>query len=714
MDPELIKNMECALRYPFYRLGFSKHVVDEHIAEIRVNPHIVLDCIPGGATPPATQFPVAHLRQVMERPSSVTPRVHFAFLMSKLEKDRADARLRALEAQLEEANQDMQEKDQQIAALNAQLEAANTLHANHQDRVARATQDKKEKDEQLKQEVGELRMAARQAECEWEGLLQKLDQRLAALATRLDTSEAQLGSAKHSLQQHQRRARQAAQKHKKERMACKVVLTLQRQRIRRLESDVRAAHDEVAVAHDEAADAAGDSRHKRRRTRSAAGRVDKGKRRAVTPNTATGEGSASATATRRGQRVPAGALKIRSEEGGRWRKATAVQFAQKGDDQRRRSGLGASEAHAIELSSDEESATLSEDNDRYCQAGLGIPPSMSTLKRRHDTRTRRALINAQLTRTNGPLTTGRLILRCQALEDDTITWKPVAVYEHLPTTKGEVELHFSKAEFEGLSGGYTLALREPGDYRKPGDYVLRDDKGKEIQMRDIVLVDYVPGFLIDVDEMAREALINLLKPHKAVGGAAWLDTWALPERCYAEALEASHTVWPGGIPAGVEQCAAWQQAADSVAADMAEEEEGDDDNKREAEGKTGGEGIDALSSKSGSDGGTGGAMTRPVRARHQVLARWLCYAVAARASSPRNWVAKLVDRSLRDSSAHVPNREQATTDWCELYDNDKYLTGPAFNASSLSSTGVFVKSGVCKKPATGSMRAGGWSALSSA
>eukprot|EP00937_MAST-01D_sp_MAST-1D-sp2_P004859 g4859.t1 len=376
MDPELVKNTECALRYPFYRLGFSKHVVDEHIAEIRVNPHIVLDCIPGGAAPPATQFPVAHLRQVMEHPSSVTPRVHFAFLMSKREKDRAAARVRALEAQLEAVNKETQKKSHQITTLNAQLEAANALHANHQDRIARATQDKKEKDEQiaalktqldqsnerqaaqahkaqrlacvgkvllklqqqriqhlnnkLKQEVGELR----QAECERAGLLQKLDQRLAALATRLDASDAQLGSAKHSLQQHQRRARQAAQKHKKERMACKVVLTLQRQRIRRLESDVRAAHDEVAVAHDEAADAAGDSRHKRRRTRSAAGRVDKGKRRAVTPNTATGEGSASATATRRGQRVPAGALKIRSEEGGRWRKATAVQFAQKGDDQR--------------------------------------------------------------------------------------------------------------------------------------------------------------------------------------------------------------------------------------------------------------------------------------------------------------------------------------------------------------------------------------------
>ena len=53
---------------------------------------------------------------------------------------------------------------------------------------------------------------------------------------------------------------------------------------------------------------------------------------------------------------------------------------------------------------------------------------------------------------------------------------------------------------------------------------------------------------LDVDEMTRTALINLLKPHGAVGGVgasaseepepgsseacvqAWLDTWALPER----------------------------------------------------------------------------------------------------------------------------------------------------------------------------------------
>eukprot|EP00937_MAST-01D_sp_MAST-1D-sp2_P007357 g7357.t1 len=68
---------------------------------------------------------------------------------------------------------------------------------------------------------------------------------------------------------------------------------------------------------------------------------------------------------------------------------------------------------------------------------------------------------------------------------------------------------------------------------------------------------------------------------------------------------------------------------------------------------------------------------------------------------PRDWIAKMVDRSLRDASAHVPNREQVTAEWRELFDNDEYLAAPVSDACTLSSTGKFFKFGMSKKPATG-------------
>ena len=79
---------------------------------------------------------------------------------------------------------------------------------------------------------------------------------------------------------------------------------------------------------------------------------------------------------------------------------------------------------------------------------------------------------------------------------------------------------------------------------------------------------------LGVDEMTRAALINLLKPHGAVGGAsvgasddsepgsleacekAWLGTWALPVSKCEAALEASRAVWAGGVPAAMQACAA--------------------------------------------------------------------------------------------------------------------------------------------------------------
>ena len=95
---------------------------------------------------------------------------------------------------------------------------------------------------------------------------------------------------------------------------------------------------------------------------------------------------------------------------------------------------------------------------------------------------------------------------------------------------------------------------------------------------------------IDMGLLARQGLINLLSKHAAVGGAgasaskepepgslaaveqAWLGTWALPEGCHAEALQASRAVWPDGIPAAVEASKAWQHAARAVASAMAGDE----------------------------------------------------------------------------------------------------------------------------------------------
>eukprot|EP00937_MAST-01D_sp_MAST-1D-sp2_P004860 g4860.t1 len=465
LGPE-ISTAECVLRYFLGRLGFSMHVIDEHVEEIRNDPHIVLDCIPTGTTAPTTQAPVAHPRQVMEHPSSASPRVHFAFLMSKIEKDR-------LHAQAEAATQDTQEKDQQIATLNTQLQAATHDMQEKDQQIAAllevAFQDTQEKDQQIATLNTQLQAATQD--------MQEKDQQIATLNAQRQTAT----------QDTQEKDQQIAMLNAQLQAAASASAQKLREEAEKLEAQFSPAST---------------GGRKRQRTHGAAGRADKGKRRAVTPNTATGEGSASATATRRGQRVPAGALKIRSEEGGRWRKATAVQFDQKGDDQRYKHRWTSNTAGnrtewwvydcptpqtrtcdaddnveflGVQTPSKGDASDAQAEFAAVVEAGVISNPGRDP---------RIASINTQLTRTNVPLTTGRLILRCQALEDDMITWKPVAVYEHLPT-KGEVELHFSKAEFEGLSGGYTLTLREPGIY------VLLSDKRKEIQMRDIVHADHV-------------------------------------------------------------------------------------------------------------------------------------------------------------------------------------------------------------------------------
>eukprot|EP00937_MAST-01D_sp_MAST-1D-sp2_P000332 g332.t1 len=136
---------------------------------------------------------------------------------------------------------------------------------------------------------------------------------------------------------------------------------------------------------------------------------------------------------------------------------------------------------------------------------------------------------------------------------------------------------------------------------------------------------------IDQDRLNREALYGLLCPNGAGASGTAADPHSLPAleqawlaavppedsiECTAAAT-ASRTIWQasGGVPLAVQQSDAWQAAAGLAAEAMAEEEEEDDDNKGEAEGKTGGEGIDTLSSNSDSDGGTGCATARPVRHR---------------------------------------------------------------------------------------------------
>ena len=76
------------------------------------------------------------------------------------------------------------------------------------------------------------------------------------------------------------------------------------------------------------------------------------------------------------------------------------------------------------------------------------------------------------------------------------------------------------------------------------------------------------GTVIDLDVMTREALCTLLAPFssgassaEAAPGsiAACRDAWhaagQLPEREAAMAIQASHAVWPGGVPSGVQQAA---------------------------------------------------------------------------------------------------------------------------------------------------------------
>ena len=86
------------------------------------------------------------------------------------------------------------------------------------------------------------------------------------------------------------------------------------------------------------------------------------------------------------------------------------------------------------------------------------------------------------------------------------------------------------------------------------------------------------GTVIDIDEMTREALLNLLAPFSsgACSSAtkcgtieacrdAWQAAGQLPPRTAAMAIEASKAVWPGGVPQAVQQADAWRMAETATA-----------------------------------------------------------------------------------------------------------------------------------------------------
>ena len=86
------------------------------------------------------------------------------------------------------------------------------------------------------------------------------------------------------------------------------------------------------------------------------------------------------------------------------------------------------------------------------------------------------------------------------------------------------------------------------------------------------------GTAIDIDQMTREALLNLLTPyssgassskHEPGSIAACRDAWQaaghLPPREAAMAIAASHKVWPEGVPQGVMDAEAWVAAESAIA-----------------------------------------------------------------------------------------------------------------------------------------------------
>ena len=86
------------------------------------------------------------------------------------------------------------------------------------------------------------------------------------------------------------------------------------------------------------------------------------------------------------------------------------------------------------------------------------------------------------------------------------------------------------------------------------------------------------GTVIDIDEMTREALLNLLAPFSsgACSSAtkcgtieacrdAWHAAGQLPEREAVLAIQTSHAVWPGGVPEVVQQTDAWVMAETATA-----------------------------------------------------------------------------------------------------------------------------------------------------
>ena len=86
------------------------------------------------------------------------------------------------------------------------------------------------------------------------------------------------------------------------------------------------------------------------------------------------------------------------------------------------------------------------------------------------------------------------------------------------------------------------------------------------------------GTPIDIDQMTREALLNLLTPyssgassskHEPGSIAACRDAWQaagqLPPREAAMAIAASHKVWRGGVPQGVMDAGAWVAAESAIA-----------------------------------------------------------------------------------------------------------------------------------------------------
>ena len=86
------------------------------------------------------------------------------------------------------------------------------------------------------------------------------------------------------------------------------------------------------------------------------------------------------------------------------------------------------------------------------------------------------------------------------------------------------------------------------------------------------------GTVIDLDVMTRQALCILLAPFSSGASsagaapgsiAACRDAWhaagQLPEREAAMAIQASHAVWPGGVPEYVQQADAWVAAETATA-----------------------------------------------------------------------------------------------------------------------------------------------------